>query len=105
MVLWTRLVGGLDPVPYPVRWQIASDEAMHTIVASGSAIAEPAWAHAVHVEPKGIEPDRVYWYRFMAGDASTPVARTRTAPPAPRDIALRPRRSLQNPPACPARHR
>jgi alkaline phosphatase D len=80
MVLWTRLVGGLDPVPYPVRWEIASDEAMRTIVASGSAVAEPQWAHSVRVEPKGLEPDRWYWYRFMAGDAVTPVARTRTAP-------------------------
>jgi alkaline phosphatase D len=80
MVLWTRLVGGLDPVAYPVRWEIASDEAMRAIVASGSAVAEPQWAHSVHVETKGLEPDRWYWYRFMAGDAATPVARTRTAP-------------------------
>ena len=80
MVLWTRLVGWLDPVPYPVRWEIASDEAMRTIVASGAAVAEPQWAHSVHVEPKGLEPDRWYWYRFMADDAATPVARTRTAP-------------------------
>ena len=69
MVLWTRLVGALDPVPYPVRWEVASDESMRTIVASGGAIAEPAWAHSVHVEPTGLEPDRWYWYRFMAGDA------------------------------------
>ena len=80
MVLWTRLVGGLDPVAYPVRWEIASDEAMRNIVASGGAVAEPQWAHSVHVEPKGLDPDRWYWYRFMAGDAVTPVARTRTAP-------------------------
>ena len=80
MVLWTRLVGALDPVAYPVRWEIASDEAMRQVVASGGAIAEPAWGHAVHVEPKGLEPDRWYWYRFMAGDAATSAARTRTAP-------------------------
>jgi len=80
MVLWTRLVGGLDPVAYPVRWEIASDEAMRTIVASGGAVAEPQWAHSVRVEPKGLAPDRWYWYRFMAGEAVSPVARTRTAP-------------------------
>ena len=80
MVLWTRLAGGLDPVAYPVRWEIASDEAMRAVVASGSTVAEPEWAHSVHVEPKGLEPDRWYWYRFMAGDAVSAVARTRTAP-------------------------
>jgi len=87
MVLWTRLVGGLDPVAYPVRWEIASDEAMRTIVASGGAVAEPQWAHSVRVEPKGLEPDRWYWYRFMAGDAVTPVARTRTAPRQDTEVA------------------
>ena len=80
MVLWTRLIGPLDPVSYPVRWEIAADEAMRTIVASGSALAEPAWAHSVHVEANGLEPERWYWYRFTAGDAASPVARTRTAP-------------------------
>ncbi len=80
MVLWTRLLGGLDPVAVQVRWEIASDEAMRSIVASGAAVAEPQWAHSVHVEAQGLEPDRWYWYRFMAGDAVSPIARTRTAP-------------------------
>jgi alkaline phosphatase D len=79
MVLWTRLLG-VDPVSVPVRWEVAADEGMRTIVASGSAAAQPDWAHSVHVEAKGLEPDRWYWYRFMAGDAVSPVARTRTAP-------------------------
>jgi alkaline phosphatase D len=80
MVLWTRLAGALDPVSIPVRWEVAADESMRTIVASGSAMADPAWAHSVHAEPKGLEPDRWYWYRFVAGDATTAPARTRTAP-------------------------
>ena len=28
----------------------------------------------------GLEPARWYWYRFTAGDATSPVGRTRTAP-------------------------
>jgi alkaline phosphatase D len=80
MVLWTRLVGELDPTAVPVRWEIAGDEAMRQIVASGSAPAEAEWAHSVRVEAKGLEPGRWYWYRFMAGDAVSPVGRTRTAP-------------------------
>ena len=82
MVLWTRLIASLDPVAIPVRWEIAADESMRTIVASGTADASPEWAHAVHVEPRGLQPDRWYWYRFQAGDATSPVARTRTAPAA-----------------------
>lgn len=79
-VLWTRLAGEFGPVAIPVRWEVADDEAMRRIVASGVAQAHPEWAHSVHVEPRGLEPDRWYFYRFLAGDAASPVGRTRTAP-------------------------
>lgn len=79
-VLWTRLAGELDPLAIPVRWEVATDEAMRNVVASGVAEASPEWAHSVHVEPRGLEPERWYWYRFRAGDAASPVGRTRTAP-------------------------
>jgi alkaline phosphatase D len=82
MVLWTRLLGDFGPAEIPVRWEIAADEAMRTVVASGEEVAQPAWAHSVHVEPKGLEAGRWYWYRFSAGDAQSPIGRTRTAPPA-----------------------
>jgi alkaline phosphatase D len=80
MLLWTRLTGELPPVALPVRWEITADESLSRIVASGNAVAEPDWAHSLRVEAKGLEPDRWYWFRFMAGDAVSPVGRTRTAP-------------------------
>jgi alkaline phosphatase D len=86
-VLWTRLItdferydGGLDPVAVRVRWEVAADEAMRTIVASGVESATPEWAHSVHAEVKGLEPGRRYWYRFMAGDAVSPIGRLLIAP-------------------------
>jgi alkaline phosphatase D len=86
-VLWTRLItdltrydGGLDPVAVPVRWEVASDEAMRNIVASGVASAQPDWAHSVHVEVRGLAPERWHWYRFMAGDAVSATGRLRVAP-------------------------
>jgi alkaline phosphatase D len=82
IVLWTRLLGNLGPFAIPVRWEIATDEAMRTIVAAGAAEAQPAWAHSIHVEARGLTPGRWYWYRFLAGDAVSPVGRTRTAPAA-----------------------
>jgi alkaline phosphatase D len=75
VVLWTRLAS-----PARVHWEVSSDEAMKTIVRRGEAAAEPEWAHSVHVEPQGLEPDRWYWYRFIVGDARSPIGRTRTAP-------------------------
>lgn len=89
MVLWTRLApapsepgGGLGPEPIPVHWEIAADEAMRDVVMRGDALAQAEWAHSVHVEVRGLAPDRWYWYRFTAGDAVSAVARTRTAPSA-----------------------
>src|SRR5262245_9177004 len=57
MVLWTRLVGGFDPVPIPVRWQIASEESFNKVIDQGTVVASPEWGHSLHVEPRGLEPD------------------------------------------------
>lgn len=84
-VLWTRLTGVPEAATIPVHWEVAADEALRSVVASGVAEASVDWAHSVHVEPNGLEPDRWYWYRFRAGDASSPVGRTRTAPAATAD--------------------
>ena len=87
IALWTRLApdplapgGGLDPRTYRVRWEIAADEGFGRIVDEGLAFATPEWAHAVHVETARLAPARAYWYRFHAGDATSPVGRFRTAP-------------------------
>ena len=80
VVLWTRLAELDAPLAARVRWQVADDEGMRTVVASGESVADPAWAHAVHVEAQGLQPDRWYWYRFAALGAESPVGRTRTAP-------------------------
>jgi alkaline phosphatase D len=77
-VLWTRLTGGLEPAR--VRWEVFADEALRTPVASGEAMAHADWAHSVHIEVRGLEAGRWYWYRFIAAGAESPVGRTRTAP-------------------------
>ena len=86
VTLWTRLApvpeapgGGMAPEIVPVGWELARDEGMTDIVASGTEYATPEWAHSVHVEPGGLQPNRPYWYRFTAGEARSPVGRTRTA--------------------------
>ncbi|HEV3009633.1 MAG TPA: alkaline phosphatase D family protein [Burkholderiales bacterium] len=87
LTLWTRLApvpdapgGGMPPEIVPVTWEVARDEDMKDIAASGTEYATPEWAHSVHVEPGGLQPNRPYWYRFSTGDAHSPVGHTRTAP-------------------------
>ncbi len=87
VVLWTKLApeptqpdGGMKHEPVVVAWEVAADESMRTIIASGSTIATPQLGHSVHVEVEGLHPNRWYWYRFMSGDEVSPVGRTRTMP-------------------------
>ena len=88
IILWTRLApdplagGGMPPLPVEVTWEVAGDDTFRQVVRRGTAVATTQWAHSVHVDVKGLEPARWYWYRFRAGDATSPVGRTRTAPSA-----------------------
>ncbi|MES2259770.1 MAG: alkaline phosphatase D family protein [Pseudomonadota bacterium] len=88
VVIWTRILhdplnpGAMPPLAISVRWEVAEDEAFRRIAAKGTAIATPELAHSVHVDVTGLAPGRWYWYRFMLGDAVSPVGRTRTAPAA-----------------------
>jgi alkaline phosphatase D len=92
VVLWTRLArdplngGGMPPEAVEVRWDVADDQSMRNIVKQGRATAAAAGAHSVHVEVEGLKPNRVYWYRFHAGDATSPIGRTRTLPKAGDDV-------------------
>jgi len=89
LVLWTRLAPAGQDIdgPVTVRFELARDEAFKQIVRSGQAQALPELAHSVHVEAGGLDPDRWYFYRFFAGDAASPVGRTRTFPAPDADAA------------------
>jgi alkaline phosphatase D len=85
VVLWTRVQ--LDEPAHQtatqaltLRWEVAHDEQFTRIARSGQVQALPELAYSVHAEVAGLEPDRVYYYRFMLGDAVSPVGRTRTLP-------------------------
>jgi alkaline phosphatase D len=95
VVLWTRLApeplngGGMEPVDVAVEWRVAHDEKMTNVVKRGETTARKDRGHAVHVEVRGLEPDRHYWYQFRAGKEWSPTGRTRTAPSAgaqPREL-------------------
>jgi alkaline phosphatase D len=85
-VLWTRLApdpvngGGMPQEAVEVAWQVAEDEQMTRIVRDGVTVANPDWAHSVHVEVAGLAPDRWYFFRFKAGDEVSAVGRARTFP-------------------------
>lgn len=86
VVLWTRLApqplagGGMPPRDISVQWQVALDENMRQVVRRGKTLAKSELAHSVHVDVRGLDPDRWYWYQFKVGTEVSPIGRTRTAP-------------------------
>ncbi|MET8973675.1 alkaline phosphatase D family protein [Streptomyces hydrogenans] len=87
VLLWTRLAprpfepgGGLPAERVSVHWELARDERFARTVRRGRATAHPEFSHKVHVEVEHLEPGREFYYRFRAGDWTSPVGRTRTAP-------------------------
>ena len=104
LVLWTRVVPELDAqiarfskLPLEdylvarrafvepsgmldVRWELATDDAFRGIVRRGTSQAPAELAHSVHVELAGLAPGQTYYYRFLYGDATSPVGRTRVLP-------------------------
>jgi alkaline phosphatase D len=86
LVLWTRLTGlasgqqGFSGPILSIRWELSHDEFFSRVVQSGSAPALAQLGHTVHVEVRGLEPARWYWYRFIFRGVASPSGRTRTAP-------------------------
>ncbi|MFG2758341.1 alkaline phosphatase D family protein [Streptomyces wuyuanensis] len=87
VLLWTRLAprpyepgGGLPRARIQVGWEVAHDARFTRVARRGHVTAHPEFDHSVHVDVNGLDPDRVYHYRFRAGRWTSPAGRTRTAP-------------------------
>jgi alkaline phosphatase D len=100
--LWTRLApdplfaegagtavddAGLAGMPslqgdIEIGYEIADDPEMRQIVRSGPALAEAAYAFSVHLDVTDLAPGRPYWFRFISGDAFSPIGRAMTLPTA-----------------------
>ncbi|WP_405791927.1 alkaline phosphatase D family protein [Streptomyces sp. NBC_01506] len=87
VVLWTRLApdplapfGGMDRRVYPLRWEVATDERFRHIARRGTTRVSPEFSHSAHVDVRGLQPWREYFYRFRSGKFISPVGRTKTAP-------------------------
>lgn len=85
-VIWTRLAPdpfdpeALPPEPIEVAWEVAADDGMKKIVARGNTMARPHMGHSVHVDVRGLEPQRPYFYRFRCGAAASRIGRAATLP-------------------------
>ena len=78
VILWTR-VNQVD-APTNVGWEIATDAAFATLVASGTAATSADQDFTVKVDATGLQPGTRYWYRFRLGPDVSTTGRTRTLP-------------------------
>ncbi|MBD1552639.1 alkaline phosphatase D family protein [Pseudomonas typographi] len=87
-VIWTRLTAlplypGNErelPPSIPVDWEVALDEAFTRVAQRGRTQALAINGHAVHVELRGLQPGREYWYRFITLGEQGPSGRALTLP-------------------------
>ena len=75
VMLWTRCEREST-----VAWNIARDQALRDVVASGEAQAQEEHDLTVRVDVMGLEPATNYYYFFEVWDETSPVGRTRTLP-------------------------
>jgi len=80
VVLWTRLDPTLAPGASSIRWQVALDPSMTSVVESGTVGVGPDRDFTAKVLVGGLQSDRSYWYRFLVEGASSRVGRARTLP-------------------------
>jgi alkaline phosphatase D len=82
VVLWTRYAGGTGSEAR-LTLEVAEDEAFNHVVAQSTTVARAASDWTCRVLVGGLEPARVYWYRFSdAQGAGSRIGRTFTAPAA-----------------------
>ncbi|WP_327694257.1 alkaline phosphatase D family protein [Streptomyces sp. NBC_00459] len=89
VLLWTRVTPTAEAIPgsglgpdTEVSWTVALDRQFTNVVSKGSTTASAATDHTVKADIRGLSPATDYWFRFSAGGADSPAARTRTAPAA-----------------------
>ncbi|MET4133025.1 alkaline phosphatase D [Porphyrobacter sp. MBR-155] len=81
VLLWTRFVGEAETT---LTWQVSATEDFTRTLAEGEVTASPNRDWCAKGIATGLEPDRWYFYRFIApGGATSPVGRTRTLPEGP----------------------
>jgi alkaline phosphatase D len=79
VILWTRVTPETDG-PVSVRYLVARDPDFAQVLISDSVVTDATRDYTVKVDPAGLAAGTHYWYRFEAGDAVSPVGRTRTLP-------------------------
>ncbi|RMG27304.1 MAG: hypothetical protein D6730_07475 [Bacteroidetes bacterium] len=78
-IIWTRLS---PPGQQPLRvdYYVAEDSSFGRIVRHGQVLTSPGEDFTVKADISGLKPDTYYFYRFVVGDETSAIGRSRTLP-------------------------
>lgn len=79
VILWTRVTPQSEGRAW-VSWEVAVDEAFTNIVTSGAGETNADVDYTVKVDVTDLQAGMQYYYRFMIGDQTSPMGKTRTLP-------------------------
>jgi len=79
VVLWTHVTTETDG-DIEVIWEVFSDKSLENRTTTGRYKTNKSRDYCVKVIAEGLTPGQDYFYRFRAGDAVSPIGRTRTLP-------------------------
>ena len=80
VILWTRVTPQDPRAVVAVRFEVATDPAFTQTVARGTTRTDESRDFTVKVDPARLRPGTTYYYRFLVGNESSPIGRTRTLP-------------------------
>lgn len=79
VILWTRVTPESEG-DVKVSWQVASDAAFSQLVTTGEMVTNASRDYTVKIDARGLRAGQNYFYRFMTGDKTSVVGKTRTLP-------------------------
>ncbi len=79
VILWTRVTPESEG-DVKVSWQVASDAAFTQLVTTGEMVTNARRDYTVKIDARGLRAGQNYFYRFMTGDKTSVVGKTRTLP-------------------------
>ena len=80
VIIWTHITPNTAVEAVEVEWQVASDPSFSQLLQKGTAKSDSSSDHTVKVDVGNLLPHKIYYYRFLALGATSPVGRTKTAP-------------------------
>ena len=80
VIIWTRVTPEEKVGEIKVSWEISEDKEFALVLEKGVFVTDSLQDYTVKLDIDNLDPDKFYYYRFMALNGISTVGRTKTAP-------------------------